>query len=74
MTAREKLNAEIARIHALSPRENCLEQLAQVNERIERTLQDIKACRTQGTYRILNQSLHTLHVLKYDIEQDMATL
>lgn len=78
MTAAQRLAAEIARIKAQSPVEAATEQLAQVQARIARTLDERRQCEAEGysqsTWRMVNENLHRLYMLEYDIKRDLAGL
>lgn len=52
--------------------EDCRAQLAQAQERIADCLKAREGCRTQASWRLVNQRLHGLYMLEYDIKQDLA--
>lgn len=78
MTAIQNLAAEIARIKAQSPVEAASEQLAQVQARIARTLEERRQCEAKGysqsTWRMVNDNLHGLYMLEREIKADLAKL
>lgn len=55
---------------------DCREQLAQVDERIAQALRDRQTAANRGysasTRRAVEQQLHQLYVLQYDVRKDLA--
>ncbi len=52
--------------------QDCEAQLAQVQTRLAECLKAREQCRTQASWRLVNQRLHGLYMLEYDIKQDLA--
>ncbi len=78
MTAAARLAAELARIQSQTPAEAASEQLAQVQARIVRTLEQRRQCEAKGysqsTLRMVNENLHGLYVLEHEIKADLTKL
>lgn len=51
---------------------DCEEQLAQVRERIADALKSRERAPSQRAWREVNQRLHRLYMLEYDVRQDLA--
>ena len=73
MTVIEKLRNELDRIHAQTPAEAAQEQLNQVRDRIAAALGAREHRHGPAAWREINQRLHVLYVLEYNISRDLAS-